>query len=95
VLTALEAHREQRRRKAISGTGVASGNASAFSIALCPQRGASQIALMERMPSERMLPSVIGSIGFPSLSRALRCVISDEKQIRPIYSSGGEPHGRY
>lgn len=92
MLTALEAHCEQQRRKAMSGTGSASGNASAFSTALCPHNCASQIAMTERTPSERMLPSVMGLIGFPSLSRARRCVIDEGKQRHLELQKDYVPH---
>lgn len=48
---------------------------------LSPHNNASHIAVTVHTPNERVLPDVMGSIGFPSLSRARRCVITREKPI--------------
>jgi hypothetical protein len=46
-----------------------------------PHSTSSQTAITNYTPSARMFASVIGSIGFPSLFRARRCVIASDNPI--------------
>lgn len=73
-LTDFEPHFEHRRRKATSTTTAALGRTSPSLSPACPHNDTSQTASRVTTPSDRMLPSVIGSIGFPSRSRARCCM---------------------
>jgi hypothetical protein len=57
-------HRVHRMCRVNDGTGASSGQASTLTSVLLPQ--ARQVAKSERTPRLRMLPSVIGRIGFAS-----------------------------